>query len=214
MPREKRKPVRGRPELGPRPPSCPPPQGMQSGSSKDGRAPDDTNDNLGVVHEFELPPWRQPLSDMRTLKSIFMQSHCRNECCWNDLCGDAIHFDVRAFTDNRSHHDGRNIRIQESLIEHHLDNFRSLLADIKAELKRAAATEEVTTLHFYCNHGKHRSVAACELLAAVVRSALDWVEIDIVHKGLTMHDNACHCDKCNHGKIVKSATLAQVFKRL
>jgi hypothetical protein len=173
-----------------------------------------------VEHQFELPPWRQPLYNAMQLQALFIQSHCQSECCWNELCGTedgdsaTHHIDCTGFVDQRTGHDGRLLFIQERLIEHHLDRFREILRQVKSFMEIDAADSGVCHIHFWCRRGKHRSVACAELVACTVRTAIPTIEIDVLHKGLLMHNRRCDCPECDHGRERRSKTLARAFEKL
>ena len=114
--------------------------------------------------------------------------------------GEPHYYDVRDFRDPNAdqatrRHDGRNRRIQDGLVGAHRYKFmllvRAVCRDVRAAIQ---ARRRGIAVAFWCNHGKHRSVAAAELMAGVF--TLTFAKVTIEHISLDYYDNKCKCNEC------------------
>ena len=85
-------------------------------------------------------------------------------------------YDVRLFHDPNSHHslrmhDGRHYGIQQGIMKNHPDAFKSLVAAVLDEIRLCVDEgEDKLAFCFFCNRGRHRSVATAELLCSLLRA--------------------------------------------
>ena len=115
--------------------------------------------------------------------------------------GRSHYFEVRQFRDPDADrelraHDGRNPRIQQGLVGLHKYNFHVLAKQVAATVRDAIKRRRRgVALAFWCNHGKHRSVATAELMAAVFATKFHNVVIE--HVALDYWRNRCRCQACS-----------------
>ena len=112
------------------------------------------------------------------------------DACFHQFC-------VLNFSDphagNLRSHDGRNLRIAERLLNKE-DQFRKLVRSVKFHLLNF--DEDKSEIAFWCNKGRHRSVACAVLFQMML--AKDY-HVEVTHKSLTRHsDRQCSCWQCNN----------------
>mgnify|MGYP007096121299 CR=1 FL=1 len=133
-------------------------------------------------------------------KKVDIYSHDRFDCCWWAMPyedGDAfIRVDCRQFKDPRSDHDGRNAEIQRSIAQK--PEFPEFLRYVKKQLWSNRGKN--VKLCFWCNHGKHRSVACAEMLFGLLGHLQASCDIEVDHISLFGH-NRTHrnCRVCEYG---------------
>jgi hypothetical protein len=175
-------------------------------------------------YAMELPPWRQPLNQLSSIRHVTLVSHDNDVFCWNPpICEDAAHIWVTHFKNPHvdreiRRHDGRNMAMQEKIITLHTEGVKRVLTDLKRYLERCSDEGDFhPEIHIVCNHGKHRSVAAVEIIAMTLRYALQEfaTEVSIQHRSLMNHNRWCkdRCDPCNHGRTPMSKTLGRAFEK-
>ena len=149
------------------------------------------SDNRGPEPEASVhrgPPWLDfTEKNKRWPKKVDVYSHDK-DCCWWKMpyeAGDSfIRVDCRQFKDPRSDHDGRNADIQRSIAQK--PDFPEFLRYVKKRLWSARGMN--VRLCFWCNHGKHRSVACAELLYGLLNNVEADFPLDIEHLSLFGHN--------------------------
>ena len=90
-------------------------------------------------------------------------------------------------------HDGRNKRIAERLVNREAE-FHNLVFKVKNFLKKNNADKY--EISFWCNRGRHRSVACAMLFARIL--AREYHVDRVTHKSLVRHRyRQCSCWQCN-----------------
>jgi hypothetical protein len=152
-------------------------------------APDDRRDVRDYLDNFEIYFYSVDKDSW---------SYCTSH---DESYGEAVYYDVRDFRDpnadqNVRRHDGRNRHIQEGLVGAHRYKFmllvRAVVRDVQAAIR---ARKRGVAVAFWCNHGKHRSVAAAELMAGVMTSK--FVNVTIEHVSLDYYGSRCKCNECS-----------------
>jgi hypothetical protein len=152
-------------------------------------------------------PTQMP-EDLRHITSIHIVSHCKNYCCYRQSDGKKHWAVARLFYDEtRTNCDGRSANIQYTILRWRLTNFEMLIGWVKQFLRRHR--RGAATICFYCNRGKHRSVA-CACLFAQIFSMLD-VPCTVEHRSLEHHEQACNCPTCNAEPLQESKELKKLF---
>lgn len=158
---------------------------------------------------LDLSP--EALEGLKRIKHIVcveLTSHDRNWCCWEEGS-----YDVRQlFKDPPTWHDGRHKSVQDKLLQNHTENWEWLCCRVREDME--ACRDRVCRIGLFCNGGKHRSVAAIELLACVFRTM--GKEVRIRHRSLEWHaGRACDCMDCNMygnaGHPRKSPAMVELF---
>lgn len=129
---------------------------------------------------------------------VEVYSHDKS-CCYEYVRGPNLaRFDVREFRDSPSNHDGRHYGIQESLLCKEY-KFLMLCSRVKAHMRRHRGDR--CSLAFYCNRGKHRSVAVAEIMFSLVSSLADC---EIEHVSLDYHKHGCNCGACSRQMVTRT----------
>ena len=117
------------------------------------------------------------------------------------LYGQTIYYDVREFKDPDAdqsvrRHDGRNRRIQSGLVGAHRYKFMLMVRNVVRDVREALlAGKKGVAVAFWCNHGKHRSVACAEVMAGCVLNK--FVNVTIEHISCAFYDMHCRCPECS-----------------
>ena len=161
------------------------------------------------------PPWTKSLDrqqleawhKMRHIQEATIVSHdC--DCCWG-LAEDQYQpfkpiYVAKMFKDSPTWCDGRNQQVQERIITRHHVEFSKLCRLVKIQLGECRSKD--TTIFLACRHGKHRSVAAAELMGTILRTM--HVHNTVVHRSLIWHPKQqCPCPDCHSGTGTDLALL-------
>ena len=95
---------------------------------------------------------------------------------------DSVWIDVRGFRDpkSRTSHDGRHPDVVIPFSRH--ENFPLLVVEVKNIVQEKLKTgADIISICFWCDHGKHRSVAAATIFGHVLSSKLNAVRSRIRH---------------------------------
>ena len=133
-----------------------------------------------------------------------VQIYSHDKHTWPKL-QNVLSIDVREFYDPHAkssglrNHDGRHPAIMVGLVTH--SNFvATVLAPCKAHMKKHRRGH--ASIAFWCNRGRHRSVAAAELLYLTLDKIPlgedHDVEITIEHMSCRRNGLFCKCDKCTN----------------
>ena len=134
-------------------------------------------------------------------------------CCWGTAPNKPPHINVKElFGDRASQCDGRNPEVQSRILQRHPENFKYLCMIVREQLETCTSTH--ISISVYCRSGKHRSVAAAELIGTILRTLL--INVTVYHKSLHWHRRRkCRCSICNKfgstGEITTSEELLRLF---
>ena len=202
-----------KPKRGPNPASGS--RGPESQASASRGPEPKASDNRGPepkASDNRSPEPKASAKDKYWPKKVDIYSHDRFECCWWNIPyedGDAfIRVDCRQFKDPRSDHDGRNADIQRSIAQK--PDFPEFLLHVKKRLWSARGMN--VRLCFWCNHGKHRSVACAELLYGLLNNVEADFPLDIEHLSLFGHNRRHRdCRFCECG-LTDDETLRLMYR--
>ena len=91
----------------------------------------------------------------------------------------------------------------------HMRLFEQLCRQVK---ERLVCGDAEVTVRFFCNRGKHRSVACAELFGSFMKA---WpVNVKVNHWSLRKHpERRCKCVGCEDGGVKRPyASLVELFK--
>jgi hypothetical protein len=149
----------------------------------------------------------QPKLLLGCVERVTFVSHDKGCCFARD---GAVHLDVRNFHDPPTTHDGRNEIVWQKIFTNHPDVFTLLCRRVKEVMRESR--QATLVLSFYCNGGKHRSVACAELFGAIATSF--GLETEVVHKSLEFHRNrGCACSGCNTDRVNLPEYVADMFRQ-
>ena len=101
----------------------------------------------------------------------------------------------------RTHHDGRNNQVIKRILWHEQEVLY-VFKTIKDWLHAEYTGHQAFILGFYCNHGRHRSVAMSEIVSNIFQheSTASCMRLGgVEHISLTRHrERHCNCYGCNH----------------
>jgi hypothetical protein len=148
---------------------------------------------------------RNPPSICPDLEIVTFISHDKNKSRHDGW----EHHDVRHFWDPQgrgTRHDGRNPVVWERLVHNHQKEFATLCGKVK---KTLGDGDSFTIINFFCNWGKHRSVACAHLFGMIMKELYPMVNVDVDHKSL----NKCKCQGCNQAGRVLPKFILDIFER-
>ena len=134
-------------------------------------------------------------------------------CCWEATSSNEPNIGVKElFHDRPTRCDGRNPEVQNRILQQHPTNFQYLCRIVRERLE--TCTSEHISISIYCRSGKHRSVAAVELIGTILRTLS--IDVRVFHKSLQWHRRRkCPCHICNKfgstGEPTTSAELLRLF---
>ena len=146
-----------------------------------------------------------PPTNISHILAVHVVSHDCNECCWSwSESDDEVHLEVRhLFRDKPTFCDGRSRYVQDRLLSK-TTNFQILCRQVKQVLRDHEHARLV--LNFWCNAGKHRSVACTEVFAGIFRRVLG-LDVSVEHRSLLKHNRACGCKECNSESQVRQVAI-------
>ena len=122
--------------------------------------------------------------------SVSVLSHDKNVCCWPEGCD--MQIDVRElFKDRATTCDGRSFGVQQRLLQKE-QSFAWLCRHVRTGM--ATHTGGAFTVAFWCNRGKHRSVASAELFAQIFLAM--GLDVSVRHVSIVNHGHGCRCIEC------------------
>ena len=153
---------------------------------------------------FDFPSRYASKRKREEIVSVVVYSHDKNPCCWQENCD--MQVDVRElFKDPPTRCDGRSFSVQERLLAK-TQSFEWLCRHVRAGM---AAHSGAFTVAFWCNRGKHRSVACAELFGQIfLQMGLD---VTVRHISMVRHGHGCRCGECGKPCCFGGAELLDIF---
>ena len=130
---------------------------------------------------------------------VYIYSHDRS-CCWEYAeRPNLLRIDVREFRDPPTSHDGRHPEVQRRIVAKTYP-FLLLCAKVHRHLKAHKGT--TCAVAFFCNRGRHRSVACAELLFGVLGGVESMARcyLELNHLSLPWHCLGCRCRNCDDAR--------------
>ena len=117
-----------------------------------------------------------------------------------DIC-----LDARVFSDpdGARDHTGRHRDIIARMVGH--QNFRSWMRNAHRTLKRVFRNwtgGPIVPVVVFCRSGRHRSVAASELLKGTCSQVEGWEFVPSLHISIDIDDRGCPCKNCRHDREI------------
>ena len=130
----------------------------------------------------------------------------------------AIHLDARVFSDpgkrDLGRHTGRHHEIIARMVAH--EKFRSWMRNAHRTFAKVFINWDggpILPAVVFCRSGKHRGVAASEILKGVLSRVEGWKFAPTIHMSIDIEREGCRCDNCRPDRqicesIEKSIALA------
>ena len=131
----------------------------------------------------------------------------------------AIHLDARVFSDpdkeELGRHTGRHHEIIERMVGH--ENFGNWMRNARRTLAKIFNNWRggpILPVIVYCRSGRHRSVAASDIMKGVLSPVEGWEFAPTIHVSIDIEGKGCRCKSCKPDrqkcKIIQASIASAV----